>query len=177
MSHTKEIGTTFTKTHTYVVVEDVNGLNTRRSCAAPCAFNRKGLCFRALSETGECKAFYRDDKKSVYFEEIYWYSNEITIQAVKNMTRSVGSRFEDGEYTYEVVEDTEKLNSRIKCQAPCAFKEYINKARSICHGSLSKTGDCKSFYRDDKKSVYFKEVYWYGITESNNKRHPQQQPC
>lgn len=75
------------------------------------------------------------------------------------MTREIGTTFSTAAATYEVVEDRENLNLRGSCTAPCAFNVF-NKRKQIfdCKGLLSETGDCKRRWRDDKKSVYFKEV-------------------
>lgn len=71
--HTKTIGTTFTDNEgrKYEVVEDVDHLNKRSFCDAPCAFSYRNQCRGTLGITGDCKAYYREDGKSVYFRRVH----------------------------------------------------------------------------------------------------------
>lgn len=73
------------------------------------------------------------------------------------MTREIGTTFQSDGRTYEVVEDVEHLNRRTRCDVtiPCAFRGV---GVYYCNGLLKDTGDCKAFYRTDKKSVYFKKI-------------------
>ena len=70
----------------------------------------------------------------------------------KTFYRKVGERFEYKGKTYEVMRV-----AILKCDL-CSFVRKSATGGTICGETYGITGDCLSCYRDDKTSVYFKEI-------------------
>lgn len=70
----------------------------------------------------------------------------------KTFYRKVGERFEYDGKTYEVMQV-----NMLKCGL-CGFVGKTAKGFPICGAAYGIAGDCLSCYRDDKTSVYFKEI-------------------